>query len=357
VSPQLYPAIPPPTSATEHEHTGVLDEAMQFAAMIFCADESMHETADEAMPCTRKRKEKEQPRMHMLRAAGHAAKQSCKRRAGRARLGAMFSAEPENLAEIEHAAKLEAYWAEHLRQSMLDCIIPPLFTFQAFRIQKDYWYDCFLSVHTYRTMHSSDKEQYKTVLKQSNVLELFGACGYLCDEEEEDGIKYKVFTWDGCYAAKQAYRFASVKCSPKIKQHSTSNGNSSKRYQKIRCPNDLQKCLVRLYSETTKLGEEGKKTRGITKFVTISDFQFLTPTDLATRLEDNRFFFPFETLRYDTQIMPKLFTIYDSGATDMLSYDTTPTLQLTQNAKCNIQEIHQWIVNAYARGSLQIILN
>ena len=51
-------------------------------------------------------------------------------------------------------------------------------------------------------MNSSEKEQYKTVLKQSNVLELFGACGYLCDDAEQDMIKYKMFTWDGCYAAK-----------------------------------------------------------------------------------------------------------------------------------------------------------
>jgi hypothetical protein len=104
------------------------------------------------------------------------------------------------------------------------------------------------------------------------------------------------------------------------------------------------------------MGENAKKTTGIAKFITIPDFQFLTPTTLAKRLEDNRFFFPFENLRYDVQIMPKLFTIYDSEATDMLSYDTTPMLQLTQNAKCNIQQIHQWIVNAYARGVLQIIL-
>ena len=178
----------------------------------------------------------------------------------------------------------------------------------------------------------------------------------LCDEEEQDGIKYKVFTWDGCYTARQAYLFASVKCSSKMKQDTTNNGNSSKIYHKIRCPNDLQQCLMRLYSETTKMGENAKKTTGIAKFITIPDFQFLTPTTLAKRLEDNRFFFPFENLRYDVQIMPKLFTIYDSEATDMLSYDTTPMLQLTQNAKCNIQQIHQWIVNAYARGALQIIL-
>jgi hypothetical protein len=61
---------------------------------------------------------------------------------------------------------------------------------------------CFISEQKYRNMNSSEKEQYKTVLKQSNVLELFGACGYLCDNAEQDMIKYKMFTWDGCYAAK-----------------------------------------------------------------------------------------------------------------------------------------------------------
>jgi hypothetical protein len=52
-------------------------------------------------------------------------------------MNGFFTKSPQTLEELELAAKLEVYWMEHLRQSMLDCIIPPLFKFQAFRIQKD----------------------------------------------------------------------------------------------------------------------------------------------------------------------------------------------------------------------------
>jgi hypothetical protein len=36
-------------------------------------------------------------------------------------------------------------------------------------------------------MNSTEKEQYKTVFKQSNALELFGACGYCAMKKNKTG--------------------------------------------------------------------------------------------------------------------------------------------------------------------------
>jgi hypothetical protein len=103
----------------------------------------------------------------------------------------------------------------------------------------------------------------------------------------------------------KAYKFASSKnnkMSPSKRKRFSSllaSASGKKSDPKIRCPNLLHRFLTRLY-------KEAPEPRTATKFVTstdLPDFQFLTPHAMASRLLDERYFFPFTDLKYDTNIV------------------------------------------------------
>jgi hypothetical protein len=250
-----------------------------------------------------------------------------------------------SMADLERAARFAAYLT-HFQQAMLDCILQPVFQFPAFKVETEYLDECFITEHSYRNLNSKQKEKFNGQLRQAVVLELFGACGYESHQVKQDNVKYRIFTWDGCYAAKTAYRFASVQKSP-IQLIDAPNTEHSKRYEKIQCPTQLKKLLQTISMET-------KEQRKQMKFNNIPNFQFLTENDLISRLQDDRFFFPFATLLYDAEMMPELFTVVKVRGAERISYTTCPHLKLTEKAKKYILKIHMWLVNAYSLGKLQV---
>jgi hypothetical protein len=257
-----------------------------------------------------------------------------------------------NISELEIAAKREGYWLEHMRSAMLACMLEPLFQFKSFRVEKDYWYESFISDQAYRLMSSDKKDNYKNALKQSNVIELLGACGYVGEHGQQVGAtyKYKQFNWNGAFAAKTAYRFASTK-GPRVDKKNGYIFNGRKQYNKIRCPNLLKTYLEKLCPEHLMDPEQSKF-----KFIErrdMPDFAFLRDMDLESRLVDNRFFFPFQNLEYDVEMVPNLFKMTDVDS-DLFSYDTSPELCLTAVSKRNIQLVYRWLVKAYLTNKLQI---
>jgi hypothetical protein len=85
--------------------------------------------------------------------------------------------------------------------------MPPLFGVKYFEVDIEYWDSSFIKNHVYNQMSAAEKEEYKTVMKQSFALELLGACGYHCFKH--DGKRK--FLWGHLYASKWAYRLASKK--------------------------------------------------------------------------------------------------------------------------------------------------
>ena len=227
---------------------------------------------------------------------------------------------------------------------MHGCFLPPLLGIESFTIEKQFFNDTFLREEQYRKLPQNEKESFKSAFKQTHVLELFGACGYMCSNITLNDKHYKLFHWSGFYAAKWAYRFA--KNVDKINKITILPGDGDTTYRKIRCPPVLHQHLVKSFG--------GDKESDVDKmFIRQSGHLFIGDQELCLKLEDARHFFPFKNLSYNKEIINNLFSMYDDAVHENLDWQSLD-LQLTRKAKINVSLLYTWIRKNYAQGTIAI---
>ena len=258
-------------------------------------------------------------------------------------------------AESELAAqkfRREEYWQKHMKPAILACMLEPLFGFRSFRVDKDYWYESFISDQAWRLMCKEDRHQYKSKLKQSVVIELFATCGYAGEHGMIAAGEFKQFVWNAALGCKTAYRCASSKC-PREEKHNSYMRDGRKCYHKIRCPNLLKEALDRLYFDAQKANVDKAGLRA-QPWENNPEFSFFSQAIIEERIHDNRFFFPFEHLVYDQELFGGNLFAVDDCDSSYFSYKTSRNLSLTVNATNNIKLLHEWIVQGYLAKKIEI---
>ena len=248
---------------------------------------------------------------------------------------------------LQREAQVEAYRIGVLQYAMESCFFPSIFGFEAFMVEKHLFDETFIREEVIKKMSSQEKEKYKTVFKQTHVLEILGSCGYMSSILKQNGKKYRLFHWSGFFAAKWAYRFAtnldkSKKITVLTKQKDTTP------YRKIRCPNVLYQLLIKNF-ETQRVSDLEKS------FIKQEGLCFMSENDLINKMKEPRYFFPFKNLVYDDQIVKNLFRMYDDDAdTDEHVNWQSLDLHLTHKAQVNITLLYTWIKNSFETGILEI---
>jgi len=250
--------------------------------------------------------------------------------------------------KLQRAAEVESYRIGSLQHAMETCFFPPLLGIDAFLVEKHVFEDTFIREDLVNKMSSQEKEKYKTVFKQTHVLEILGACGYMSSTFMQNDKKYRLFHWSGYFAAKWAYRFATNLDKTKKITVMEETKTRQRSYRKIRCPNVLYQHLLK-YFESERLSDLKKS------FIKQAGFTFMSKNDLCKKLKEPSYFFPFKNLEYDDQIVKNLFRMYDDAAdNDELINWQTLDLHLTHKAQVNITLLYTWIKQAYETGILTI---
>jgi hypothetical protein len=250
---------------------------------------------------------------------------------------------------LQREAQVEAYriGVNALQYAMESCFFPSIFGFEAFMVEKHLFDETFIREDVIKKMSSKEKEKYKTVFKQTHVLEILGSCGYMSSIFMQNGKKYRLFHWSGSFAAKWAYRFATnldktKKITVLTKQKDTTS------YRKIRCPNVLHQQLIKNF-ETQRVSDLKKS------FIKQESLCFMSENDLVNKMKEPSYFFPFKNLVYDDQIVKNLFRMYDDDAdTDEHVNWQSLDLHLTHKAQVNITLLYTWIKNSFETGILEI---
>ena len=224
--------------------------------------------------------------------------------------------------------------------------MPPLFGVKYFEVDIGYWDSSFIKNHVYNQMSAAEKEEYKTVMKQSFALELLGACGFHCFKH--DGKRK--FLWGHLYAAKWAYRSASKKNikfdDGQRKYNVLTDGNADK-YGKVKMPLCVQK-FVEHYCQT--------KQNHSSQFHLLSqtnsdDFKFFTAEELHTRMNNAQYFFPLSVINPRKLAAALKF----DGSYAEFEYQLSKDLDITKVAKKHIETIYcKWFVEGFKSGMLKI---
>ena len=248
--------------------------------------------------------------------------------------------------KLQREAAIEAYRLSSLQYLMETCFYPPILGIEAFVVEKHVFDEHFIKETVVKQMSSEEKKKYKTVFKQTNVLEILGACGYMCSFFVQNDKHYRLFHWNASFGAKWAYRFATNL--DKFNKITVNKAQDETTYRKIRCPNVLHQQLEKNYETQRK--SDLKKS-----FIKQAGFIFMPENDLINKMKNPKYFFPFTELVYDKNMVKNLFRMYEDEADDDKHKDwQSLSLHLTSKAQVNITLLYTWIKKSFTEGILEI---
>ena len=231
----------------------------------------------------------------------------------------------------ESEEKIWDYFDSYLKSAMCQSMLPPILGFPGFRIKMDHWQKHAIRDREYRRLDKRQKTEHE--LTQAKMVEMLSAAGYYSTTK---GFRseYKVFKHNAAKGALKSYRFVS-------------SVGWARPDVKLRCPDLLKEML-------NKICDAQEDT--VCSFIdNNTDFVFLSDVELQARLVDDRFFFPFENLQYNSEIVPKLWTILGTAATRMMDHESPHNgLSITVETKECISDLYTWIASSYASGNLQV---